>query len=811
MEVRHPMMAERILRSEPNPPSGRVAPETIMKFRIALFVVALLPALASAQSIDLALRRFPAQFDAGVEAATLRTFAKIAEVELDAPKFSPPVRLAYEDGRPSPIVVHAMDVKGRGPIRRVASFLERMARRDWRAGELEALSFEDRSGEAAFAARFALPSYEPRDGDGMDDRRLAAMLPRFEYRRVARAVALMGSLPESHGIRLTALRYGRYLSVHGVAIGEAAREALRKWLQGQPNGASTTKIADAGACRPFAVEFAPWATGGEREQTRPLELDKADAALCEVTPPKVIGTAVARGGGDLHLRLGRAGLGAVAAVLHELGAGDFIVDSDARGALDVQAEGTSAAGLLAAMREAGVFVGEGPIRRIAPGKPRRLPPEQAYTGVPVSLAVGEVALADVLCVFNMQTGLEFFVPAGSADRISVFVREQPWDRVVAESIAAAGMAYAIEGTRVHAGDSRGDAGVRACEATSRPDPPKAMKLPLEAVSASDLELVGYAQAGDKWSGYAYAPMRAFVTLAPGTALFGSRVRSIDGTGVTFESAGRSFAIAFEPRRKIEPGSSSFLFTDVKGRRDQPMRVYTYRPARCDATCPLVIVVHGVSRNASGYRDYWRGAAERFGLVVVAPEFSRAQWPNFNHGASDGPRELWPVSVLEHLFDEVADGRKDYIAFGHSAGGQLVQRLALLLPDNRAAVIVAANPGWYLMPEWRAGRAAAPFPYSLAGSPVGEKELRRALQRRVVIMLGTNDSDPAAKDLNRSAGASAQGANRFERGKGFYRAASASAKELGVPFAWEIHEVPGVGHQAEPMSRAAAALLFDKGR
>ena len=77
------------------------------------------------------------------------------------------------------------------------------------------------------------------------------------------------------------------------------------------------------------------------------------------------------------------------------------------------------------------------------------------------------------------------------------------------------------------------------------------------------------------------------------------------------------------------------------------------------------------------------------------------------------------------------------------------------------------------------------------------------------MLGAGDTDPAAKDLNQTAGAKAQGANRFERGKNFYRTASANAAELAVKLAWEVREVPGVAHSGSAMSRTAAALLFEK--
>ena len=261
---------------------------------------------------------------------------------------------------------------------------------------------------------------------------------------------------------------------------------------------------------------------------------------------------------------------------------------------------------------------------------------------------------------------------------------------------------------------------------------------------------------------------------------------------------------------IPPGKWSFVFSDKKGHPERPMRVYTYRPAKCDAKCPLVITVHGVSRNASGYRDYWELAADRYNLVIVAPEFSREHWAGFNEGVRPNePREKWAVSVIEHLFDEVGDGRKDYIVFGHSAGAQLVHRLALFRPDNRSSVMIAANAGWYAMPEWRKDKKVAPFPYSLVDSPAGEKELREALQRRMILMLGEKDSDPNAKSLNQAPGALAQGAGRVERGENFYKAATAAAGELGVKLGWQLHEVPDTAHQGSAMARFAADTLFGK--
>jgi poly(3-hydroxybutyrate) depolymerase len=287
------------------------------------------------------------------------------------------------------------------------------------------------------------------------------------------------------------------------------------------------------------------------------------------------------------------------------------------------------------------------------------------------------------------------------------------------------------------------------------------------------------------------------------------------------SRGAAAALAFaagaaaHAAASIPAGESSFTFVDARGQPERPLTVYTYRPARCDAKCPLVIVLHGVSRDAANYRGFWEAAADRYGLVIAAPEFSRKAWPKaaaYNLGdVVAHPRDpsKWSYSAVEHLFDEIAGGRAGYVLFGHSAGGQFVHRMALFLPGCRATMMVAANPGWYTMPEWRAGRAADPFPYSLVGSPAGAGELKQAFARPFLLMQGTADVDEHDKDLVHSPAADREGANRYRRGQAFFAAAQAAAKELDARFAWKRVDVPGVAHSGRLMSRAAAETLFGK--
>ena len=265
---------------------------------------------------------------------------------------------------------------------------------------------------------------------------------------------------------------------------------------------------------------------------------------------------------------------------------------------------------------------------------------------------------------------------------------------------------------------------------------------------------------------------------------------------------------------VPNGKWSFVWKDEKGHPDRPIRVYTYRPRACDASCPMVIVMAGLKRNASAYRDYWELAADRYKFLVLAPEFTKELWPKaaaYNLGlvGRESDREKWTFSVIEHLFDEMRVDQASYVLFGHSAGGQFAHRMALFRPDSRASVIVAANPGWYTMPEWRKEKTTDPWPYSLVGSPAGQAELRTALGKRLVLLIGEKDDDPDDENLFNSEAARREGASRLERGENFFKMATTAANDLGVKLAWELVEVPDVAHNGETMSKIAADTLYKK--
>jgi poly(3-hydroxybutyrate) depolymerase len=255
----------------------------------------------------------------------------------------------------------------------------------------------------------------------------------------------------------------------------------------------------------------------------------------------------------------------------------------------------------------------------------------------------------------------------------------------------------------------------------------------------------------------------------------------------------------------------YVFTDWAG-PDLP--VWYQLPKRVTATTPVVFVMHGVNRDADRYRDEWADLARSYGFIVIVPEFSQQDFPGsrgYNTGnfvAEDRtplPRAQWSFSAIEPLFDDARQrfGTRvaRYTIYGHSAGAQFVHRYVMFTPEARVHRAIAANAGWYTMPDLATG-----FPYGLSEAPVDEVALTAALGKQVTVMLGTADTDPNDPNLRKTPEANAQGPHRFARGQQFFARGRQAATALGTPFGWRLVTVPDVGHSNGKMAKAAAQVI-----
>ena len=269
-----------------------------------------------------------------------------------------------------------------------------------------------------------------------------------------------------------------------------------------------------------------------------------------------------------------------------------------------------------------------------------------------------------------------------------------------------------------------------------------------------------------------------------------------------------------PATATEPAagqSGRFVFSGWDG---PPLPVYYQLPDTVIADTQVVFVMHGVNRDADRYRDEWAMLAKRFGFIAVVPQFATADFPGslgYNTGyfsEADGaprPRSRWSFAAIEPLFDDVrhrfGTQVERYSIYGHSAGAQFVHRYVLFMPEARIERAIAANAGWYTMPD-----PEIAFPYGLGATPIGAEGLRAALGKPLTVLLGTADTDRADPDLRKTPEADAQGPHRYARGQAFFARGEAAAAASGVPFAWRLERVPGIAHSNAGMAEAAAALI-----
>lgn len=262
----------------------------------------------------------------------------------------------------------------------------------------------------------------------------------------------------------------------------------------------------------------------------------------------------------------------------------------------------------------------------------------------------------------------------------------------------------------------------------------------------------------------------------------------------------------------EAARIQYLFKSWDG---PALRVFATRPAGLATDRPVVFVMHGKGRNADEYRDQWHDLAEQHNFLLLVPEFSEADFPGpesynlgnvFDGDGNTNPRSEWSYSTIEKIFDDARSrfgmSVGSYLIYGHSAGAQFVHRFIFHVPDARVDQIVAANAGWYTMPDF-----SVAFPYGLQGAVVDRPDLEKSLALPVTILLGNQDTDPNHSSLRRSPEAMEQGEHRFARGFAFFKMASELAVELNTPFNWQMGIVEGADHDNRLMAPAAIPFLL----
>jgi pimeloyl-ACP methyl ester carboxylesterase len=275
-------------------------------------------------------------------------------------------------------------------------------------------------------------------------------------------------------------------------------------------------------------------------------------------------------------------------------------------------------------------------------------------------------------------------------------------------------------------------------------------------------------------------------------------------------------------------SNYYIHARAEGVRGREVAIYFHKPTKLTPDSPVLLVIPGSGRNAWDYRDAWIEASEKYGALILSLHYSEQLYPNFwnyNLGgmisdvtvnqARTGfesfnivkEPEEWIFKDFDAIFEEATRrfgvSARQYDMFGHSAGGQILQRFALFQPSNKSRRLLAANAGWYTVP-----RLDVPFPYGLKNSGVETEKLKSAFKSNLVVFLGELDNENETRgNVHRNADVDFQGTHRLVRGKFFYKEAKKLARQLGTDLNWTLKVVPDVGHDYRQMSKAAASILY----
>src|SRR5581483_12289438 len=137
----------------------------------------------------------------------------------------------------------------------------------------------------------------------------------------------------------------------------------------------------------------------------------------------------------------------------------------------------------------------------------------------------------------------------------------------------------------------------------------------------------------------------------------------------------------------------------------------------------------------------------------------------------------------------------------SAGGQFVHRMLSFGYRDNVAVAVSANAGTYAMPELDIA-----WPFGLGNSGIAADDLAALLRFPIIVMTGTHDTRTTGRFFPKGPRSMRQGPHRHARVHNYVAAGHEAARALGTHCAWTVIDVPGVGHDGERMSAAAAPVV-----
>lgn len=238
-------------------------------------------------------------------------------------------------------------------------------------------------------------------------------------------------------------------------------------------------------------------------------------------------------------------------------------------------------------------------------------------------------------------------------------------------------------------------------------------------------------------------------------------------------------------------SRKLTFHETTGQT--PRQFFLFRPSTERKGAPIVVSVHGIARNAAAHAFRLMADAERYGLVVVAPLFSKEHYGQYQQleDAKTGVRsDIALLEVLNRVGQLSSADATKTLLFGYSGGAQFAHRFAMAHPKRVCSAVLAAA-GWYTFPD-----EGTRYPRGLdtrAAASSLRFDKSDFTQVRFHVVIGELDTERdnslrKGKRLDRT-----QGRSRLERASNWVTAMSFLAFQEQGHAPPTLSVLPGAGH------------------
>ena len=189
-------------------------------------------------------------------------------------------------------------------------------------------------------------------------------------------------------------------------------------------------------------------------------------------------------------------------------------------------------------------------------------------------------------------------------------------------------------------------------------------------------------------------------------------------------------------------------------------LWIYQPRKVSNMQRILVVVHGISRDAEEQLNCYRTLADELGCWLVAPQFDSKAFPRYQQLCAGSGQPRADIALNSFLALWRGMHGQSYLKIwlaGYSGGAQFAHRYALHHPQQIAAMILG-SAGWYSFPDQK-----AKYPRGLSRS-VALEPVRLEEMLKIPMLVTVGDEDNLRDSSLRSSAAldQQQGDNRVQR-------------------------------------------------